>query len=248
MTSLTRDDRSESARPVRKPSSPRLARSNNETRELNQRQILFLQRLAGNQSVTGLLQTMLVAQRETAAPPASATATATPAATTPPAAPASYPEIDALDLQPKAKNVATELKKKYSQISFTSGKRDADAQASAMAANVVQDRTGYLGTYKATDLAKQLQDWVDKHPEAKTQADIAKGLKSVMDTWSNKDLLQLSKHLTGEAFDMQPIESDKQAADIKKDAKAWAQKEGGEGSDFLEKEGKLTRWHTQVFE
>ena len=240
MTSLTRDDRSESARPVRKPSSPRLARSNNETRELNQRQILFLQRLAGNQSVTGLLQTMLVAQRETAAPPASAT--------TPPAAPASYPEIDALDLQPKAKNVATELKKKYSQISFTSGKRDADAQASAMAANVVQDRTGYLGTYKATDLAKQLQDWVDKHPEAKTQADIAKGLKSVMDTWSNKDLLQLSKHLTGEAFDMQPIESDKQAADIKKDAKAWAQKEGGEGSDFLEKEGKLTRWHTQVFE
>src|SRR5437868_11942045 len=104
---------------------------------------------------------MLVAQRETAAPPASATATATPAATTPPAAPASYPEIDALDLQPKAKNVATELKKKYSQISFTSGKRDADAQASAMAANVVQDRTGYLGTYKATDLAKQLQDWVE---------------------------------------------------------------------------------------
>jgi hypothetical protein len=151
-------------------------------------------------------------------------------------------------LQPKAQKVAIALKTKYSQITFNSGKRDATEQASAMAANVVEDRTGYFATYKATDLAKQLQDWVDKNPKAKDQATIAAGLKSVMDTWEKKDLLRLSKHLTGEAFDMQPIESDKQAAAIKKDAKEMAQKEGSEGSDFLEKEGKLTRWHVQVFE
>ena len=217
-----------------------------ESARLDASQLRFLQRTVGNASVTALLEGRLGVQREAPAPPATADKPAT--ADAPATAEKTYPEIDALDLQPKAKKVATALKTKYSQITFNSGKRDAAAQASAMAANVVQDRTGYLGTYKATDLAKQLQDWVDKNPKATDQASIAAGLKSVMDTWANKDLLRLSKHLTGEAFDMQPIESDKQAADIKKDAAEMAKKEGSSGSDFLEKEGNLTRWHVQVFE
>lgn len=224
----------------RGPSRLAKTRPASEGPRFDESQLRFLQRTVGNASVTALLQGAISLQREAPAPPATSDKPVAEAKT--------YPEIDALDLQPKAKKVAIALKTKYSQITFNSGKRDAAEQASAMAANVVEDRTGYFATYKATDLAKQLQDWVDKNPKATDQATIAAGLKSVMDTWANKDLLRLSKHLTGEAFDMQPIESDKQAADIKKDAKEMAQKEGSSGSDFLEKEGKLTRWHVQVFE
>jgi hypothetical protein len=51
-------------------------------------------------------------------------------------------------------------------------------------------------------------------------------------------LAMLSKHLSGDAFDVQPVDTD--AAAIKKTIR------GLKGLDrFLEKEGGLIRWHAQ---
>jgi hypothetical protein len=154
----------------------------------------------------------------------------------------SDPAVDALDLKTKAKKVANRLKAKYSEISFTSGKRDeTQEQASAMAENVVSNRNWITETYADKTLAKELQKWLDDNPKAKTKDEISAGLKSVMDGWTEERKGRLSAHFTGEAFDIQP--QDKKATEIKADAKSWAEADGGK---FLEKEGGLVRWHTQV--
>jgi hypothetical protein len=152
--------------------------------------------------------------------------------------------VDALDLQTKAKKVANKLKAKYSDISFTSGKRDeASEQASAMAGNVVSNRNWITQTYLDKTLSAELQKWLDDNPEAKTKDEISAGLKGVMDGWTEEQKGKLSAHFTGEAFDIKP--QDKKASEIKADAKSWAETDGGK---FLEKEGGLIRWHTQVRE
>jgi Putative peptidoglycan binding domain len=156
----------------------------------------------------------------------------------------SDPEVDALDLQPKAKAIAVKLKKKYPSISFTSGKReDVDDQARAMAGNVVSNRRWITETYKDKTLAKELQDWLDENPEATSKDAIADGLTEVMEGWDDAKRGRLSAHFSGEAFDVQP--QTEQAAEIIADARAWAEADGGK---FLDKEGGLVRWHVQVRE
>ena len=77
-----------------------------------------------------------------------------------------------------------------------------------------------------------------EHPEKTTQADIAVGLLSIFDSVSNADLGKFSKHLSGEAFDVQPVQTDADA--IKKTIR------GLSGLDlFLDTEGGLVRWHAQ---
>jgi hypothetical protein len=156
----------------------------------------------------------------------------------------SDPAVDTLDLQPKAKKVANKLKTTYTDISFTSGKRDeTEEQASAMASNVVSNRNWITETYVDKALSKALQTWLDDNPKAKTKDEIAAGLKGVMDGWTEKEKGRLSAHFTGEAFDIQP--QDAKASEIKRDAKSWSEAEGGK---FLEKEGGLVRWHTEIRE
>jgi hypothetical protein len=157
---------------------------------------------------------------------------------------ASDAAVDALDLKPKAKEIANKLKNKYPDIAFTSGKRsDVTEQADAMAGNVVKDRQ-FFKIYKAKDLAAKLQKWVNDHPEAKTRADISKGLADTMDSWTEDEKDRFSAHHSGDAFDIQPRD-DKKASDIKRDVKSWAEEKGGQ---FLEKESGLVRWHVQVRE
>lgn len=168
--------------------------------------------------------------------------TETPSANTPVDAPAAAPvsdaEIDALDLGATAKAGAQELKKKHSGISFTSGRRNVAEQAHAMASNIVSSKdrkwienTPYPG-------ATALQKWVNDNPKATTVDEISKGLEDTMNGMSSADLGKVSKHLSGEAFDVQPQEAD--AGAIKKDIKALSGL-----SKFLEKEGGLVRWHAQ---
>jgi hypothetical protein len=161
-------------------------------------------------------------------------ATATPAA----AAADTDPDIEALNLRGSARKGAYALKKAHPSVTFTSGRRDKADQARAMASNVVQNRKWIEETYVSTKLSKACQKWVNDNPDKKTQDEIAEGLLSVLNGATDAELSTLSKHLSGDAFDVQPVDTDADA--IKKTIR------GLDGLDkFLEKEGGLVRWHAQ---
>ena len=148
------------------------------------------------------------------------------------------PAIEALNLRGAARAAAYALKKKHPSVKFTSGRRNKADQARAMASNVVHNRNWIEDTYAPSTVSKACQKWVDGHPDAKTQEEIAAGLLSVLDVATDAHLARLSRHLSGDAFDVQPVETD--AAAIKKTIR------GLKGLDiFLEKEGGLIRWHAQ---
>lgn len=148
------------------------------------------------------------------------------------------PAIDRLDLAATARTAALALKRAHPAVVFTSGRRTKEDQARAMAGNVVKNRKWIEQTYAASILRTKCQEWVDAHPEIKTTAEIARGLVSVFDTFADADLGRFSKHLSGEAFDVQPV--DKDAEDIKKTIR------GLPGlTKFLDKEGGLVRWHAE---
>jgi len=146
--------------------------------------------------------------------------------------------IEVLNLAPAAKAAAYELKRRHPGVVFTSGRRDKVGQARAMASNVVSNRQWIVQTYKVSDARAACQKWVDEHPEATTQAQIQDGLLSVFDSLTDQQLGGLSKHLSGNAFDVQPVHQDADA--IK------AAIRGLPGLDlFLDREGGLERWHAQ---
>jgi hypothetical protein len=148
------------------------------------------------------------------------------------------PEIEALKLEPTARTAAYTLKKVHPSVNFTSGRRSKEDQARAMASNVVRNRKWIEETYLNSPLRKKCQDWVDNHPNKRTQADIQQGLISVFNASDDDDLGKFSKHLSGMAFDVQPVENN--AEKIKQTIR------GLPGLDkFLEKEGGLVRWHAQ---
>src|SRR6202030_41337 len=103
-----------------------------------------------------------------------------------------------------AKKPAYERKKAHPSVTFTSGFRTKDDQARAMAGNVVKNRTWIQETYIQSTARDKCQKWVDDNPDEKTAEEIQVGLKSVMDDLTDNQLNLLSKHLSGEAFDVQP--------------------------------------------
>ena len=154
------------------------------------------------------------------------------------AAPALDPAIEALQLSSVARKAAYALKQVHPSVTFTSGRRTKEDQARAMASNVVSNRKWIGQTYKPGIVSNACQQWVDNHPEAKTKEQIASGLLSVMKAASDADVGKLSKHLSGDAFDVRPVEVNAEA--IKLTIRSL------EGLDkFLDKEGGLVRWHAQ---
>ena len=152
--------------------------------------------------------------------------------------PDSDPKIEALKLNDIARRAAYDLKARHPGIIFTSGRRDKADQARAMASNVVKNRKWIEQTYKATLVSAACQSWVDQNPGATSKAEIAAGLESVLNGFTDHELRQLSKHLSGDAFDVQPVTEN--AAQIKADIRSLS------GLDkFLDKEGGLLRWHAQ---
>jgi len=145
--------------------------------------------------------------------------------------------IESLNLSPKAKKAAEQLLKEYPDIVFTSGRRDLAGQAHAMAGNVVKKRDWIGKTYVSNDASKACQKWVDDHPEAKTQKEIAAGLLETLQALGPK-AGQMSKHLSGDAFDIQPVKDNDKAEAIKKSIK-----ELPGVKQFLGKEGGLEIWH-----
>ena len=152
-------------------------------------------------------------------------------------APKEDADIVALDLSPTAKAAAIELKKKHPEITFTSGRRDVHDQAHAIASNIVtsKNRKWIEQTYVS---AAQLQKWVDDNPKAVTVDEITMGLEGLMTAMADADLGKISKHLSGDAFDVQPQSKDADA--IKIDIKALTGL-----TKFLDQEGGLVRWHAQ---
>ena len=150
------------------------------------------------------------------------------------------PAIEALDLAPAAKAAAYALKALHPEVVFTSGRRDKVAQARAMAQNVVRSRQWIARTYLRNDVSVACQKWVDEHPEATTPTQIQKGLEGVFAKFTDADLGRLSKHLSGEAFDIQPVSNAARAKTIKASIRKLAGLK-----KFLEKEGGLLRWHAQ---
>jgi hypothetical protein len=148
------------------------------------------------------------------------------------------PDIEALKLRGAARKAAYALKKAHPAVKFTSGRRNTEDQARAMASNVVLNRNWIEETYASSAVSRACQRWVDKHPDKKTKEDIQAGLLSVLNDATDAQLALLSKHLSGDAFDVQPVETDADA--IKKTIRRL------KGLDrFLEKEGGLIRWHAQ---
>jgi len=143
--------------------------------------------------------------------------------------------IDEMQLEPVAKNAATILQTKHPQLEFTSGRRSIFQQAHAMANNVAVNRKWIGQTYLA---GAKLQQWVDQHPEAKTVDAITAGLEQTMKAMPEEELLKISRHLTGKAWDVRPVTANTAAikADILKLPGLHK---------FLDKEGGLVRWHAQ---
>jgi hypothetical protein len=143
------------------------------------------------------------------------------------------PEIDKLHLQPDVAEKALQLRHAAPGVVFTSGRRTVAEQAHAMATNVAVKRHFIQQTYVDSPAIRQLQHWVDSHPEARSVSEIAAGLEKVMNSLSDEERLHISKHLTGRAFDVKPHsvpEASIRALDPVK---------------FLTHEAGLERWHVQ---
>lgn len=151
---------------------------------------------------------------------------------------ATDPEIEALNLTGLAKTGAYEVKRQFPDIKFTSGRRSLADQARAMAGNVAQNRLWIARTYAPSVASRACQKWVDDNPGKKTASEIETGLRLVLTALPGNQAGQISKHLTGEAFDVQPVTT-KDADAIKAAIRKL------KGVRFLDKEGGLVRWHAQ---
>lgn len=143
------------------------------------------------------------------------------------------PKIDRLDLAPDVAQKALALKRHAPGVVFLSGRRTLEQQAKAMAANTVRNRRYIAATYHNSHAVRLLQNWVDQHREVKSRAGIAAGLTRIMRELPEAELLSISRHLTGRAFDLEPHSAPVSAV------------EALEPDLFLQHEGSLLRWHVQ---
>ena len=139
--------------------------------------------------------------------------------------------IEQLDLAPEVEAKARELQQAAPGVVFLSGRRTLEAQARAMSQNTVLNRQYIRETYTSSALVRALQRWVDTHPEARSEAEIAAGLLRLMKAMPEGVVQGLSKHLTGRAFDVQPHSCTVEAI------------EALEPHKFLQREANLVRWH-----
>jgi hypothetical protein len=147
-------------------------------------------------------------------------------------------DIERLDLSPAAKRGALLLREAHPHLRFVSGRRTLARQARAMARNIVEsaDRSWIANVYVA---AAPLQAWVDAHPEATTVEELSAGLEETLLAISPADQARVSKHLSGDAFDLRPVHGETEAA-IRETIR------GLPGLvKFIDREGGLERWHVQ---
>jgi len=116
-----------------------------------------------------------------------------------------------------------------------------DVEQPELAANEAKDAVNLVQDEVTPRLLRKASRstilWVDDHPEKASSTEIAVGLLATLQGLAAGEAGRISKHLTGEAFDIQPVETDADA--IKAAARALP------GARFLEREGGLVRWHVQ---
>ncbi len=151
-----------------------------------------------------------------------------------------FKSIADLNLGASAKAAAEKLLEQFpGDVKFTSGRRAIADQALAMAPNVVKNRKWIEQTYKDTPQRTALQKWVDENPGATQAATVAAGLEAVMKGWSEPQQRNFSRHITGDAFDVQPVAS----AQGNKIKEAIAKLPKLNWNTFTE--GGLEIWHAQ---
>lgn len=147
--------------------------------------------------------------------------------------------IEDMNLSEPALSAAKILLAAHPNVIFTSGKRDLLSQARAMAQNLAQDRA-YLRVYVDSLAKREIQAFLDDNPTHSDVASLKLGINNVLVRLPPDQVGKISKHLSGMAFDVQPIPSalggDAVMATILKLP----------GLDkFLTYEGDLSRWHIQ---
>lgn len=148
------------------------------------------------------------------------------------------PAIEKLSLRTIARAAAYELKRLRPEVVFTSGRRDKAAQARAMAQNCVGRPNWISETYASNKASQACQQWVWSNPQATSAQAIETGLLATMNGLTDTELGQMSRHLSGDAFDIQPIEPD--TGHIKETIRALPGLR-----IFLDREGGLVRWHAE---
>jgi hypothetical protein len=143
--------------------------------------------------------------------------------------------ISDLRLVDYARDAAAALLAAHPNVVFTSGRRSVNQQADAMAENTVENRRYIEQTYAANPESRSLQQWVDDHPEATSKAAISIGLEDIMRNWTDTQKKTLSRHFSGQAFDVQPVDDGDAIKETIRSLPNLRQ--------FLESRGGLTRWH-----
>lgn len=149
-------------------------------------------------------------------------------------------QVDRLNLAPNAHAAALALLAAFPTAIFTSGRRGVEDQARAMSQNVVKSRGWIAATYRASPQSRQMQAWVDANPAA-GQVQLAAAFRAIMNEWNDEERGVLSKHFSGQAFDVQPVPGARGLA-IKAAIRSLPHLQ-----KFLEREGGLVRWHAQFF-
>lgn len=137
-----------------------------------------------------------------------------------------------------ARRVATELLELFPGAKITSARRSVQGQALSMARNVVRNRQWIAETYvkPLCRAARLCHELAQEHPEA-TVGELAWVFTNAISGLPASEQRKLSKHLTGEAFDVLPGSKEMELA-----LHDFAKREGGR---FLTREGGLDIWHWQ---
>lgn len=154
------------------------------------------------------------------------------------------PLIEILNLSPTARSAAYLLKAFYPAVIFTSGHRTLASQASAMASNVLLNRQWIIDTYKVSTACLHCQVWINANPAARTQAAISHGLLDVLKSLGPA-AGAISKHLTGDAFDVLPQVDARGKPTAEGRLILAAIRKLPSLTLFLDREAGLCRWHAQ---
>jgi len=151
--------------------------------------------------------------------------------------------IQEMQLHPVMHRYATELQTLHPSVVYTSGRRDLQQQAHAMACNVVSNRQWISRTYRQ---AAALQTAVDYHPGSVTVPQLELLLLNTMQRMGPEELARVSDHLSGLAVDLAAME------DYTGQLTPEGQAVHGwifacpDTKWFTTREGGLTRWHWSV--
>ena len=148
--------------------------------------------------------------------------------------------IDELDLDPVMKYWAEELQRTFPDVVFTSGRRNLEQQARAMAVNHIEAPESFL-TRTYTHGKVFLAAVVDLPTEQQKRLDsVAGAIQSVLQ--ENPDLLVWA-HRDGTCVDLLPmLNAEKQPTKRGRQVIKWIRACPATVT-FLEKEGGLDRWH-----